>query len=81
MDQSVLQQLKTLRDELKLQSHLLGMDLKKEWEQAESRFEKIESQLEDAIAEVGKFNEEFWVGNKQEVDEMIATYSALKNKM
>ncbi|MBD63845.1 MAG: hypothetical protein CME62_01450 [Halobacteriovoraceae bacterium] len=81
MDKSLLEELKTLRDEIKVQSHLLGMELKDEWESVEKTFSKYESQLEDVLADFGKFNEDFWVGNKEEVDQMIATYSALKNKM
>lgn len=81
MDQTILKELKTLRDEIKLQSHLLGMEVKEEWEQVEKTFMKYETQLEDVLADFGKFNQDFWVGNKEEVDSMIATYQALRNKM
>ena len=61
MDKSLLEELKTLRDEIKVQSHLLGMELKDEWESVEKTFSKYESQLEDVLADFGKFNEDFWV--------------------
>ena len=81
MDKSVLEELKNLRDEIKLKSHLLGMDLKDEWENIEEKFSEYENQIEDVLADFGKFNEEFWVGKKADVEQMKARYAALKNKM
>jgi hypothetical protein len=40
--------LRGLRDEIKLQVHLAGMDLKKEWEKLEPRINEAESMV-DAI--------------------------------
>ena len=57
MDTSILKELKTLRDEIKLKSHLLGMELKDEWEDVEKKFSEYESQIEDVVADFGKFNE------------------------
>lgn len=45
----VRQVLRGLRDEIRVQAHLAGMDLKKEWEKLEPRLNEAE-QMVDAIS-------------------------------
>lgn len=73
---SIINELKTLKDEIKVQSHLLTMDIATEFEKLEP---KIEQTLESLGASVGKFNEEFWVGNKEEINQLLDELKKIKN--
>lgn len=74
----VFEELKVLRDEVKLQSHLLGMEVKEKWEVMEQDFEKFESKVSDAAQKFGELNEEFWVGHKAELDKFLAEYKRIR---
>ncbi len=43
-----LDRLRTLRDELRVQAHLAGMDAKKRWEELEPKLEGVERAAEEA---------------------------------
>ena len=47
----VVQNLKTLRDEIKVQMHLAKAELKDEWEELEPKFEEMEEKLGNAAEE------------------------------
>ena len=46
--EKVIQNLKTLRDEVRVQMHLAKAELKDEWDELEPRFEEVEQRLESA---------------------------------
>lgn len=65
-------ELKTMRDELKLQAHLFGQELSDTWEEFELRFKKLEQRLIKAGEKLGKAEESFLVGDEEEIQELIA---------
>jgi hypothetical protein len=79
-DQSLIEELKQLRDEVKVQAHLFEMELKDKWEELEKNWPKFEAKLDDYLQQFGEFNEDFWVGNKQEVDQFMDDYKKLKEE-
>lgn len=78
MNIEILQELKTLRDEVKVQAHLFTMEVKDQWEELEKKFQPLESKLLEVIEDFGKFNEEFWVGDKETVESLIKDYKKMK---
>ncbi len=72
-----LEELKQLKDEIKVQSHLLSLELKSEFETVEP---KVESLLTTYAEEFGEFNEQFWIGNKKEISELVDTLKKLQPK-
>jgi 5'-deoxynucleotidase YfbR-like HD superfamily hydrolase len=51
--EKVVQNLKTLRDEIKVQLHLAKAELKDEWEELEPRFEEMEDYVAAASSHQG----------------------------
>ena len=49
--EKAVQNLKTLRDEIRVQVHLAKAELKDEWEELEPKFEEMEEKLGDAAEE------------------------------
>ena len=47
----VLENMKTLRDEIRVQMHLAKAEMKDEWDTLESKFEDMETKLGDAAEE------------------------------
>ena len=78
MNDPIIEELKTLRDEIKVQAHLMTMDAKDKFEELEKRYGSFETIMEDYIAKFGQFNEDFWVGHKAEIDQMLTEYKELK---
>lgn len=76
-DTELLQDLKRIRDEIKLHLHLLAMDLKDEWEKLEVKFLKVESNLEESIEDFGKFNQQLWIGSDADVQSMLESYKKI----
>ena len=50
-DDKVLENMKTLRDEIRVQMHLAKAEMKDEWDTLESKFEDMETKLGDAAEE------------------------------
>jgi hypothetical protein len=80
MESSLLEKLKEIRDEIILQAHLLTMDSKDKLEELEVEFDKFEKEMEKYLAEFGKFNEDFWVGSEEKVNDLVKEYKSLKLK-
>ncbi|MBT4161995.1 MAG: hypothetical protein HOC70_14820 [Gammaproteobacteria bacterium] len=47
----MIENLKTLRDEIRVQVHLAKAEVKDEWEELEPKFEQLEEKLSDAAEE------------------------------
>lgn len=50
--ESILAELQTIRDEIRVRAHLAGMDLKDTWKELETRIEEFERQRPEAIQKV-----------------------------
>ncbi|MBE1298664.1 MAG: hypothetical protein GJ680_01970 [Alteromonadaceae bacterium] len=83
--ESAIKQLITLREELLLQAHLLQMDLKDEWRTLENKLQKLEHNLEDDLIaisrEIGHAEEEYFVGDEQEIESLVEELKTLKAKI
>lgn len=76
-NQTLIEDLKTIRDEVKLHAHLLEMDLMDKFKDLENRFDQ---KIIKWAQEFGEFNEEFWVGNESEVKDLLENYKQIKEK-
>ena len=77
-----IQELKTQRDELKLQIHLAAAELKEEWQHIEEkRWPELEHKLRDLAGNIEEQAED--LGEAVEVvgEEIKATYSRIKARL
>ena len=73
--------LEQLRDEVKVQLHLAGLESKQEWENAEKQREHFLAKLEQ-IARESKGNTDDLIGKATIVgEELKATYQRLKDRL
>lgn len=81
---SLWQQLKQLKDELALQAHLMTMELEDEWHALEEKFagleKRIEQELLESAEQLGDAGQEHFVGDDEEVSELVGAFSDLKKR-
>jgi hypothetical protein len=68
---SLWQQLVTLRDEIKLHAHLLELDMKQHWHALEPKIHAIESAILNKAEQIGKHEEQQFVGTDEEISQLI----------
>ncbi len=76
----LVEELKTLKDEINLQAHLFSMDAKDELTELEKDFSQFEHKMEDYMIKFGQLNEQFWVGNKEEIEKFKKEFESFKKK-
>lgn len=79
--EKILGKLKTERDELRVQLHLLTAEAKDEWEEMEKRWEHIESRMKragDAAADAG---EDVAAAGKQLAEEIGNAYQRIRKSL
>ena len=79
--EEVLAKLKTERDELRVQLHLLAADAKDEWEEVEKHWEHLESRMKrvgDAAADSGG---EVAAAGKQLAEEIGNAYKRIRKSL
>ena len=74
----IINELKAIRDEVKVQAHLFSMDTKQKYEELEKRFTPFERKIENYVEKFGKLNEEFWTGNLDEIKKYKKEYEEIK---
>ena len=70
----VVENLKTLRDEIRGQVHLAKAELKDEWDELEPKFEELEAKLGDAAEETRQFVNVV-------ADELTEAYRRIKERL
>ena len=80
----MLEELISLKQTLSLQAHLLQMDLKDQWEVALAKLDALEDKLEyslvDTAAKLGKAEENFFVGDEDEISQLVQELKQIKSK-
>lgn len=80
----MLQEIIVLKQELSLQAHLLSMDLKDQWITLVQRLDQLEEKLEDSLVntaiKLGKAEERLFVGDEQEIQQLVDSLRNIKNK-
>lgn len=86
MSQTILlwEKLKMIRDEVALQGHLMNMEIQDEWQHLEKKCKQLEARLEprflNEIQTLGLAEEEFFVGDKNEISSLIDEFRTLDKK-
>lgn len=73
--------LKTLRDELKLQGHLFNMEVKDQWDNLEKKFSRMNQKLDNTMEVTGEVNKEIWETNKLMIEELKEGYQRIKKSL
>jgi len=75
-----IDELKTLRDELKLKLHLMEKDLQDQLHEIMEKVEALEQSLLKAGETLGKAEEHLLVGSDEEIEKLIADLRELEEK-
>jgi len=75
-----IDELKTLRDELKLKLHLMEKDLQDQLHEIMEKVETLEQSLLKAGETLGKAEEQLLVGSDEEIEKLIADLRELEEK-
>ena len=79
--EEIVGKLKTERDELRVQLHLLAAEAKDEWEEVEKRWEHLESRMKrvgDAAADAG---DDVAAAGKQLAEEIGSAYQRIRKSL
>ncbi len=77
---TLFEQLKKLRDTLKLKAHLLEMELQDEWQELEKKAHELEIHLVQRARQLGVAEEHYYVGSDQEIKKLVDAMSDLDAK-
>lgn len=78
--ENLFNQLKTLRDTLKLRSHLFELELKDEWQQLEKKAQQLEAYLIQRAQQLGVAEKHYFVGSDKEIESLVAALNELNEK-
>lgn len=81
---SVINELLSIKDEMQLEAHLLGLDLKDEWQELCHKIKELEQNMEQdlvSLAEkLGHAEEHHYVGNEEEIAALLEEFKNLRKK-
>lgn len=80
MDQ-ILAKLKTERDELRVQLHLLKAEAKEEWEEMEARWEHLEARMKKVGESAAESGEDVAAAGKQLAEEIGHAYRRIRKSL
>ena len=83
--EDAIQELVQVRDELNLKTHLFQMEIKAEWQALCTRLNQLETELEHDLVtlcqKIGHAEEEFFVGDEQEIQSLVTDFKNLRDKL
>ncbi len=79
--EKTIEQLKTLRDEIRVQIHLAKAELKDEWDELEEKWDEVEGSLEDAKKDAIDVAEEARQTVNVIVEELGDAYRRIKDRL
>lgn len=81
---SLLNSLCQIKQELTLQTHLMTMDLRQQWRALEQKIANFEHAAEHSLEElakrVGQAEAHFFVGNEQELQQLVDALREVKSE-
>lgn len=77
----MLQKLKTERDELRVQLHLLAAEAKDEWEEVEGHWENLEAKMKQVGGAAADSGPEIAAAGKQLADEIGNAYQRIRKSL
>ncbi len=77
----ILARLKTERDELRVQLHLLKAEAREEWEEMEQRWEHFEARLKRAGEAAAESGEDILAAGRQLADEVGRAYQRIRKSL
>lgn len=79
--EGVLKKLKTERDELRVQLHLLKAEAKDEWEEVEKRWDRLESRMKRAGESAAESGEDISAAGRQLAEEIGNAYRRIRKSL
>ena len=82
--ETTIREIVRVKDEISLKAHLLEMDLKSEWEVLVHKVTKLETEFEHDLLtlaqKIGHSEEEFFVGDEQQIESLLSEFRDLRKK-
>ena len=79
--EKLVESIKTDRDELRVQLHLLNAEIKEEWEDLEEKWQHLEPKLKDLRKGVSESGEEIGAATSQLAEEIGNAYRRIRKAM
>ena len=79
--EKLVESIKTDRDELRVQLHLLNAEIKEEWEDLEEKWQHLEPKLKDLRKGVSESGEEIGAATSQLAEEIGSAYRRIRKAM
>ncbi len=79
--QELMDEVKTLRDELKVKSHLFKMETKDKWSDLEDQYKDVVAKVDRAKATAGNVGEDVIKANKFAFKKIKEGYNQIKNDL
>jgi len=76
----MLDKLKQIADELRLQAHLFNKEAEDRWHHLEQRLTILEQKLVDITQEIGEREEHEMLGSNEEIEQLIEAFEDLRDK-
>lgn len=80
-----LEEIIRLRETITLKAHLLELDLKQQWTELSGKCDKLEQELEKSLLEIckiiGDAEEEYFIGDEQEIHSLLEDFQDLHAKV
>lgn len=82
--ETAIKEIVRIKEEIGLKAHLLKMDTRSEWDSLCKKVSSLEQELEHDLLtlaqKIGHSEEEFFVGDEQEIESLLAEFQDLHNK-
>lgn len=79
MKNPIIEELKVLKDEIKLQAQLFSMDAKDELVIIEKKLDDFAKEIEKSAEKIGQVSEEIWIGKHMELKNLKEEYEKLRS--
>ncbi len=79
MKNPIIEELKVLRDEIKLQAQLFSMDAKDELFVIEKKLDEFAKEIRKSAEKIGQVSEEVWICKHMELKNLKEEYEKLKS--
>ncbi len=79
--EKVIDNVKTMRDELKLKTHLFKMDAKNKWDDLEEEYKDVIAKVDKAKVTAGEVTDGVWTANKLAFHKIRNGYEQIKKDL
>jgi|GEM_PF-3687350 len=80
-EKGMLQQLRLIRNKVRVRSHLFKMETKEKFRELEIEYSELKNRFERAKSTSGNVGEDIWEANRDVIESIKSGYEELKNDL